>query len=72
MPGVLVLDAALGLVLAHLPGRALAGVASAKFLRPILPEQEIAVRCLRIADERIGFQCDVEGTVALRGTALLR
>ncbi len=71
VPGVLALDAALALVIARQPGRRIAGIVAAKFLHPILPDQEVEVRSGQPEGDRIGFECVAADAVALRGAALL-
>ena len=71
VPGVVLLDEALALLLARHPGRGLAGLPGVKFLAPVLPGQEIAVRGDAGAEGRLGFACSAGGRDVLRGVALL-
>lgn len=72
VPGVVLLDEALALVLAALGGgRRVAGMPSVKFTAPVLPGDEVRVACGPEADGRVAFSGDVGGREALRGTLLL-
>jgi 3-hydroxymyristoyl/3-hydroxydecanoyl-(acyl carrier protein) dehydratase len=71
VPGVVVLDHALALVLARLPNRMVAALPHAKFTAPVLPGQVVEVG-YELAQDRLHFTCMVAGAVAVRGTALLR
>jgi 3-hydroxymyristoyl/3-hydroxydecanoyl-(acyl carrier protein) dehydratase len=73
VPGVVLLDAAMALVLARLPGRALAGYAAAKFSAVVTPGQIVDVTCdlPRHDATRIAFACTVAGAVVAHGTARL-
>lgn len=70
VPGVLLLDAALALIAAANPGTAPAGLARVKFLAPIAPDQDVAVRCGASAAGRVPFSCLRDGVVVIEGTAL--
>ena len=70
-PGVLVLDAALLLIAESLDGASLAGLQAVKFLAPILPGEEVEIRCAAPQAGRVRFECRRGDAVALRGTALL-
>ncbi len=72
MPGTVLLELALELVLARLPGMTLAELARVKFTVPVQPGQEIEVRYGPMAHARVDFVCLCEGAVAVRGTALLK
>jgi 3-hydroxymyristoyl/3-hydroxydecanoyl-(acyl carrier protein) dehydratase len=71
VPGVVVLDHALALALAQLPGRALAALLHAKFSAPVRPGDAVDV-AYDLAQDRLGFTCRVAGAVAVRGAARLR
>lgn len=68
VPGVVLLDHAAALVAPHLPGRSLQGVALAKFTRPVLPGQDVAVGYRDAGEGRVAFRCEVDGAAALTGT----
>lgn len=71
VPGVVLLDEALALVLAAAPGLRVAGLQAARFLRPVLPDEEVEVLHGEIADGPVSFFCRVAGRDALRGAVLL-
>lgn len=72
VPGVVLLDEALALLLAATPGLRVAGLPAARFLRPVLPGEEVEVlRDAPVAPGRVGFACRVAGQDAMRGAALL-
>jgi len=74
VPGVVLLEAALARVLDDLPERegrppVLAAVMMAKFLRVVLPGEEIAVAYELAGDDRVRFVASRAGEAVLRGTA---
>jgi 3-hydroxyacyl-[acyl-carrier-protein] dehydratase len=72
VPGVVLLDEALALLLAAAPGLRVASLPVARFLRPVLPGEEVEVlRDASVAPGRVGFACRVAGQDAVRGAALL-
>jgi len=71
VPGVVLLDEALALVLGRVPGRDLAALPGVKFLAPVLPGQEIAVS-FSVQGNCIAFSCKVGDVAVLRGAARLR
>jgi predicted LPLAT superfamily acyltransferase len=71
VPGALLLDAVLTIVVAAVSGTALAGLARVKFLAPVLPGQELEVRCGEPTSGRVGFVCRREGATAIEGIAVL-
>jgi 3-hydroxymyristoyl/3-hydroxydecanoyl-(acyl carrier protein) dehydratase len=80
VPGVVLLDEAFALILAANPDRCVVGLPSVKFVRPVLPEQIVAVAWHDMpgADEarvsagrRITFTCTVAAQVVLRGSLQL-
>jgi len=70
VPGVVLLDATLALILAQRPGRAAAGLPAVKFTQPVQPGQSVTVSCGDGSD-RILFACAVGGREVLRGTLTL-
>jgi 3-hydroxyacyl-[acyl-carrier-protein] dehydratase len=66
VPGVVLLDHALGLIRTALPDGEVPALSSAKFLAVVRPEQMVAVHCGPAAS-RIAFVCTVDGAVVLRG-----
>jgi len=68
VPGVVLLDR---VVEAVAGGRRAAGLPSAKFIRPVLPGQEVEVRSSPAGSGRIAFSCAVDGAEVARGTVLL-
>ena len=72
VPGVVLLDEAMALVLAALPpGRALRGFAAVKFTAPVEPGQAVEVAYRVAAPDRVAFACTAGGAAALHGTAVL-
>lgn len=72
VPGVVLLDEAMALVLAALPGRrALRGFAAVKFTAPVDPGQAVDVAYRVASPDRVAFACTVRGAAALNGTAVL-
>ncbi len=72
MPGVVLLDEALALLLAASPGLRVAGLPTVRFLRPVLPGEDVEVlHEAPVAPGRVGFTCRVAGQDAVRGAALL-
>ena len=71
VPGVVLLDEALALMLVGAPGLRVAGLAAARFLRPVLPGEEVEVLHEAVEPGRVGFTCRVAGRDAVRGAALL-
>lgn len=71
VPGVVLLDHALAAILGAHPGRRAAGLPSVKFVRPVLPGQEVGVACTPPQGNRIAFACAVNGAEVVRGTVLL-
>jgi 3-hydroxyacyl-[acyl-carrier-protein] dehydratase len=67
VPGVVVLDAALALILADRPTDVVAGLDDVKFLVPVLPGSEVTVTCSESAPGRLAFACAVAGQTVLRG-----
>lgn len=71
VPGVVLLDFALGPVLGTAPGRRVAGFPVVKFTKPVLPGQCVEVACGVPNGDRVGFACAVDGAEVARGTVLL-
>jgi len=70
VPGVVLLDATFGLILARRPGRTVVGVPSVKFALPVRPGQDVEVSC-DAGGDRIAFACTVDGQNVLRGSVTL-
>ncbi len=72
VPGVVLLDEALALLLAAAPGLRVAGLPAIRFLRPVLSGEDVeVVHEVPVAPGRVGFACRTAGQDAVRGTALL-
>ncbi len=71
VPGVVLLDEALALLLAGTEGLRVSGLPTVRFLRPVLPGEEVEVLHDRAEAGRVGFVCRVGGQDAVRGAALL-
>ena len=72
VPGVLLLDQALCLILDLLPGSRVDQLATVRFLAPVHPGEAVSVNYTPPEDGRLAFTCAVAGQLVLRGTALLR
>jgi 3-hydroxyacyl-[acyl-carrier-protein] dehydratase len=71
VPGVVLLDEALALVLVRAPGLQVVGLPNVRFLRPVLPGDRVEVAHEAAGPGRVAFACRVAGQDAVRGTALL-
>jgi 3-hydroxymyristoyl/3-hydroxydecanoyl-(acyl carrier protein) dehydratase len=73
VPGVVLLDQALALVLARFPGARLAGVPTCKFTTVVTPGQTVRVFSdpSPAPSHRVGFICSVEDATVARGIARL-
>jgi 3-hydroxymyristoyl/3-hydroxydecanoyl-(acyl carrier protein) dehydratase len=71
VPGVVLLDEALALLLAEAPGLRVTNLPVARFLRPVLPGEEVEVLRDATGPGRVGFVCRVAGRDAMRGAARL-
>ena len=71
VPGVVLLDEALALLLARAPGLRVVGLPAIRFLRPVLPGDTVEVLSDNAAPGRVGFLCRVAGQDTLRGAVLL-
>ena len=68
VPAVVLLDEVLALSRQRWPDLRLAGVASAKFLAPLLPQQRCDCELLLQAAGRVDFVCSVAGQPVARGS----
>lgn len=73
VPGVVLLDEVFALIEADpgMAGRVVGGLANAKFLNPVGPDQLVVVRIDRTAPNRLGFTCRVAETPVLTGILAL-
>ncbi len=71
VPGVVVLDEAIALILQRLPATRVAGLAQVKFLTPVLPEHVVEVAYDQNGTDRVSFACNVDGTPVVRGSLRL-
>lgn len=71
MPGVLLLDHVLQVLERYAPNRSVAALPVAKFLRPILPQEEFMVGLEMIDSSQLRFVCRCAGHLAVHGTATL-
>jgi 3-hydroxymyristoyl/3-hydroxydecanoyl-(acyl carrier protein) dehydratase len=71
VPGVVVLDQAIALILDNLPGTEVAGIVASKFTAVVLPGQVIEVACGPVAGDRLDFLCAAGGVPVARGTLRL-
>jgi 3-hydroxymyristoyl/3-hydroxydecanoyl-(acyl carrier protein) dehydratase len=71
VPGVVVLDEAVALVLLHRPADRLAGLDEVKFLAPVLPGDAVTVTCSEGAPGRLHLACTVAGRAVLRARVRL-
>ena len=72
VPGVVLLDEALALLLAAAPGLRVEGFPVVRFLRPVLPGEDVDVlHEPPAAPGRMSFVCRVAGRDTVRGAALL-
>jgi 3-hydroxymyristoyl/3-hydroxydecanoyl-(acyl carrier protein) dehydratase len=67
VPGVVILDGAIALILRDRPASTVASLDDVKFLAPILPGSEVTVAFRESAPNRIEFACSVAGRSVLRG-----
>lgn len=72
VPGVVLLEMALALIMPRLPGMTLAGIAKVKFTAAVQPDQEIEVQYDPSAHASVDFICRRDGIIAVQGTALLK
>jgi 3-hydroxyacyl-[acyl-carrier-protein] dehydratase len=71
VPGVVVLDEALALILRERPPNRLVGLDDVKLLAPVLPGDEVIVAYRESAPGQLVFTCAVAGHVVLHGRARL-
>ena len=69
VPGVVILDGAIALMLRDRPASRVASLDDVKFLAPILPGSEVTVAFRESAPNRIQFVCAVAGRSVLHGRA---
>ena len=67
VPGVVILDKAVELILRDLPANRLTGLDDVKLPAPVLPGDEVTVTCGESAPGRLVFTCVVAGRTVLRG-----
>jgi hypothetical protein len=67
-----VLDTALAMIIARLPGATLAGLSAVKFTAIVQPGQEVEVDYREPENATVSFTCTCRGAIAVRGTALIR
>lgn len=67
VPGVVVLDEAIALILRDRPSDRLLGLDDVKLLAPVLPGDEVAVTCGETTPGRLVLTCTVAGQTVLRG-----
>lgn len=68
VPGVVVLDEAVALLLGRLPGAGLAGILAAKFVAAVPPGAAVEVHAAAPVQGRLAFTCTVASAVVVRGT----
>ncbi len=68
VPGVVLLDETIALILDRLQGMAVAGIVASKFTAVVLPGQVIEVASGPVAGDRLDFLCTVAGAPVARGT----
>ena len=71
VPGVVVLDEAIALILRERPPNRLVGLDEVKLRGPVLPGDEVFVDCRKSAPGQLVFTCAVAGHVVLHGRARL-
>jgi 3-hydroxyacyl-[acyl-carrier-protein] dehydratase len=71
VPGVVLLDYAMTVLLRDRPGVRLAGFDEVKFVSPVPPGAEISVTCGDGTADRLTFACAVDGRTVLRGRVRL-
>lgn len=71
VPGVVLLDAAFGLILAANPGHRVIGIVQARFLAPVSPDQVVDLTAGPMATGRVVFVGMVAGREVFRGTVIL-
>lgn len=71
VPGVVVLDCAMAVLLRDRPAGRLAGFDEVKFVAPVSPGDEIYASCNESVPNRLTFTCIVNGRTVLRGRVRL-
>jgi 3-hydroxymyristoyl/3-hydroxydecanoyl-(acyl carrier protein) dehydratase len=71
VPGVVILDSAMALILRDRPASTVASLDDVKFLARVSPGSEVAVSFRESAPNRIQFVCAVAGRSVLRGRVAL-
>lgn len=71
VPGVLLLDHALRVIEASLPGARFTGLLVVKCTSTVGPASEVEIRCAAPKTGRVAFECWCEGRIAMHGIALL-
>ena len=71
VPGVVVLDCAMAVLLRDCPEARLAGFDEVKFVAPVSPGAEIRASCNESGPNRLTFTCTVDGRTVLRGRVRL-
>ncbi len=71
VPGVVLLDEAVALILAALTADAALELPTVKFVKPVLPEQVVTVSCGEPLAGRVAFIGAVASEVVLRGSVQL-
>lgn len=71
VPGVVVLDCAMAVLLRDRPAARLLGFDEAKFVAEVSPGAEICISCNEGAAGRLSFTCVANGRTVLRGRARL-
>jgi 3-hydroxyacyl-[acyl-carrier-protein] dehydratase len=69
VPGVVVLDQAIALILRDRPGQYVATVQEVKFLCPIVPGNAVVIEVVESAPNRVSFIGRAEQRLVLRGRA---
>ena len=71
VPGVVVLDCAVAVILRHRPAVHLVGFDDVKFVAPVRPGAEVSVSYSESTADRLTFACAVNGRIVLRGRVRL-
>lgn len=71
VPGVVLLDAALSAILCHHSATRVVELQTVRFVRPVLPEQEVEIGYTVAGPNLISFACSVAGQQVASGRARL-
>jgi 3-hydroxymyristoyl/3-hydroxydecanoyl-(acyl carrier protein) dehydratase len=71
VPGVVVLDQALALLLRDRPGQCVAALREVKFLSPVIPGEAVTIEIVEMLPDRLTFIGKVEGRAVFRARAEL-